>query len=264
MSIIKCKTVEDIQQVNDYVGIDFIKVPYLYTNLYKYGVGNANVNVWFDQIDNQIKGVYLRYFTCLHFYTKDNDYPLRVFLEFVEQLNPEVIMVEDTFGKRIQPFLYSYFLTREYTVRFDLNIAEYSDFAKFACREDLEEIAELLMLEKIYQEIYTKETLYDQLTERFDAGYGKCCIIKKDKKIVANYSVNGENDKFVFLGSLIVHPNYRHMGFGGIVLKHLCKYASDKRLECLCFIAEDNVASLELHKKINALPIGMIYKFRKL
>ena len=54
------------------------------------------------------------------------------------------------------------------------------------------------------------------------------------------------------------------MGLGGIVLRHLCKYALDKGVDCLCFIAEDNIASLELHNKLNAQPIGMIYKARKL
>lgn len=262
MSIIKCKTEEDIQQVKNYLGGDYLKVPYLYTNLYKYGTGNANVEVWTDFTDSQINGVYLRYFTCLHFYTKDSNYPHNSFLEFVEQNNPNVIMLEDTFGECIRPFLKLYLLSREYTFQYDLGKSEYSNLAGYADRKDIEEISELLMIDSIYQEMYTKEALLNQLLERFDAGYGKCCIIRRDGRIVANFSINGENDKFIFLGSLIVHPEYRNMGFGAIVLKYLCKYAQDKRIDCLAFVAEDNVASLELHKK-NALSIGMIYKFRK-
>jgi N-acetylglutamate synthase-like GNAT family acetyltransferase len=262
MPIIKCKTEEEIRQVKDYLGSDYLKVPYLYTNLYKYGIGNENVEVWAEIKDNQINGVYLRYFTCLHFYTKDVNYSQYSFLKFVEQNNPKVIMVEDTFGERIKPLLNAYLLSREYTFQYGLGKSEYSNLAGYADREDIEEIAELLMIDRIYQEMYTKEALLNQLLERFDAGYGKCCIIRKDGRIVANFSINGENNKFIFLGSLIVHPEYRNMGFGAIVLKYLCKYAQDKRIDCLAFVAEDNVASLELHKK-NALSVGMIYKFRK-
>ncbi|MGI6757907.1 MAG: GNAT family N-acetyltransferase [Bacteroidaceae bacterium] len=264
MSITKCKNEEDLLRVKVYLGSDYLKVPYLYTNLYKYGTGNTNVEVWFDINEEQMRGIYLRYFNCLHFYTKETNYSQKSFLEFTGQINPEVIMTEAAFGGRIRPFTKSYSLTREYSIRCDPDRAEYSNLAGYAVRQDIEEIAELIMMDRIYQEIYTEESLYNQLIERFDAGYGKCCIIRRDGKIVANYSINGENDKFIFLGSLIVHPDYRNMGFGSILLKHLCKYAQEKDLECLCFIAENNVKSLELHKKNNALPVGMIYKFRKI
>lgn len=264
MPIIKCKTENGLRKAKEYLNPDYIRVPYLYTNLYKYGIGNANVEMWIDIMNDQIQGIYLRYFTSLHFYTKDSNYSEYPFLKFVEQHNPEVIMIEDTFGERIRHFLKSYLLSREYTIRYDLDNSEYSGFVGYAGRKDIKEIAELLMSDHIYQEMYTKEALYIQLLERFDEGYGKCCIIRKNGKIVASFSINGENDKFIFLGGLIVHPRYRHMGLGGIVLKHLCKYAQDKGVECLSFVARDNVASLELHKKINALPVGMIYKFRKL
>lgn len=264
MAIKKCKTEEDIRQVEEYLGSDYLKVPYLYSNLYSYGIGNSNVEVWADIMCGQINGIYLRYFTCLHFYTKNSDYPEISFLQFVEQLNPEVIMLQETFGKVIQSFLELYLLSRGYIVQQDLGNAEYSNMVGYANRNDIKEITELLMDDPIYQKIYTKENLYSQLLERFDAGYGKCCIIRKDGKIVANYSVNSENDKFVFLGSAIVHPNYRRMGLGGLIKKYLDKYALDKGIECLGLIEEDNVASLELNKKMNTSSIGMIYKFIKL
>lgn len=264
MDIIKCKTAQHIQQVKDYIGSDYVKVPYLYTNLYKYGVGNANVDVWIDKVFDGINGVYLRYFTCLHFFTKDSNYSNNRFVEFVQNNNFDVIMLEDSFGEQVHSILQSYILTREYTFKYDLNNSEYSNQAEFAIKEDFEEIAELLIQDQIYKDIYTKDTLYIQLLERYNAGYGKCCIIRRDEKIVASLTINGENDKFAIVGSLIVHPEYRKRGFGGIVLKYLCKYVGDKGVECLAFLAEDNTATLELHKKINAYPIGMIYKYRKL
>ncbi|MGB4205609.1 MAG: GNAT family N-acetyltransferase [Bacteroidales bacterium] len=264
MPIIKCYTEEEIRAVKDYLGSDYLKVPYLYTNLYKYGVGNDNVDVWIDKTSERINGVYLRYFTCLHFFTREDNYSKNSFIEFVKDNNFEVIMLEETFGEKIQSFLQSYTLTREYTIKYDIENSEYSDIVCYAEREEIEEIAELLMNDQIYQEIYTKESLYNQLLERFDAGYGKCSIIKKDGKIVANASINGENDRFAFIGSNIVHPEFRRMGFGTKVLNHLLKYVQSKELECLCYIVDNNFASLELHKNMNALPVGMIYKFRKL
>lgn len=264
MPIIKCYTEEEIRAVKDYLGSDYLKVPYLYTNLYKYGVGNDNVDVWVDIKSEQIKGVYLRYFTTLHFYTKANNYNKQEFLGFIRQLNPNVIMVEDNLGKEIHPMLMSYKLIREYTIKYDLSASKCSDLVSFAEREEIEEVAELLMKDQIYQEIYTKAILYNQLLERFDAGYGKCSIIKKEGKIVANASINGENDRFAFIGSIIVHPEYRRLGLGAKVVNHLIKYVQNKDLECLCYIVDNNYASLEMHKNMNALPVGMIYKFRKL
>ncbi len=263
MSIVKCKTEEDIRKVKKYIGSDYTKVPYLYTNLHSYGIGNTNIEVWYDDIEGKVNAVYLRYFTCLHFYTQDNDYPKKSFLKLVQCIKPQVIMLDDIFGKKALSSLELYSLTRQYLIKHDTVVSDYSKLVSFAEREDIHKIAELLIQDRVYQEIYTRKELEQQLFERFDAGYGKCCIIKIDGEIVANYSINGENDKFAFCGSLIVQPEHRRKGLAQLVRQNLFKYVQNKGLECFSFIGEDNIASLKLSKKMNSTIVGEIYKLHK-
>lgn len=105
MTFAKCTCYSDILQAKDYIARDYVKVPYLYTNLYKYGTGNENVEVWVHRGNGQIFGVYLRYFTCLHFYTKQDDYPASLFAAFVERNDPDVVMADDKYGEVIRPFM---------------------------------------------------------------------------------------------------------------------------------------------------------------
>lgn len=72
----------EVKEILDYIGDDFKTVPYLYADVVKYGAGAPNVRTWIDRAsDDSLRGVYLLYYDCLHFFTRDDDgYPMETFL----------------------------------------------------------------------------------------------------------------------------------------------------------------------------------------
>lgn len=57
-------------RILEYIGDQYLQVPFFYMNLKQYGTTNENVIVWADMVDGQLLGAYLQYYDCLHFFTK--------------------------------------------------------------------------------------------------------------------------------------------------------------------------------------------------
>lgn len=265
------------QTIIDYIGESYSDVPYLYTNLVQYEVENknSNVHVWLDingSTEATIQGVYLRYFNCLHFFTRLTDYPTQRLLHSIESTAPSVIMLDKYIGESIaNKISHSYLFTKEITYYHPCNsITEmifHNDFqVEFAKREDILEIVRLLLIEKLFQSVYTFDELTSQLSERFDDGYGRLFLIRDrnaDNKVVAAAGINGENDKFIFHGSLVTHPGYRKRGFAKQLLSAIISHAANRGKPDMAFITSDNVVSQRLHEDMGFRPISMIYKFTK-
>lgn len=260
--ITRCLDISKLPEISAYVGDDAWKVPYLYANLQKYGIGNKDIHLYIDNINDSTRAVYLKYYDCLHFFTQKTDYPIKDFLSMVDNLNPKVIMLQDNFGARITPNLTEKYISRsEYIVKLiPQDGGKFADDVTLADENDIKEITDLLMTDPVYKDVYTWDELNNQLMERNNDGYGKCYIIRRDNKIVTAYIINGESDKFYILGGLITHPNYRKKGLGQRILGHVLKLLNETKV-CIGFLLTDNVATIELHKKMGIYPDNCIRKF---
>ena len=239
-----------------------VEAPYLYINLKYYGVKNEFVRVFIDQEDQQIKGVYLLYFDCLHFFTKEKDYPQEKILDMIDTLSPQVIMLPGSVGENLKGLLKSKFILQKSHVMYFKNVVgQYSPKVQKANESDLEKIVDLLLLDKEYDEVYTRDSLNEQLLSRFHDGFSRYFVILERGQVCATYNTYGEVDNFSMIGSLMVHPEYRGHGYATEIALHICKVLHEERKQVACLIKYDNLSSWNLHTRIGVRPVTDIYKY---
>lgn len=261
--ISKCESIQDYKKILEYVDDSFEVTPYLYLNLMKYGVGSQRISVYVDAEDTEILGVYLDYYGCLHFYSKNPNYSVETLHSVIELLNPHVIMLPGFFNKMCNlPLSGKYECMVMELLRLPSNIlGKYSPNVSLAKRDELPELALSLLQDPAYSNIYTYDVLLAQLLSRFDENFGRMFVIYADGKIVATIGTNGEFANNAMSGSLWVHPNYRKNWFALELIVHLCSVLNSENKSCLSLVKEDNIASLRIQEKIGAVCIGKIIKY---
>jgi len=257
-------TADDINRAVAYIGKDYKATPYLYVNIIKYGLGTDKVFAWIDTNEhNQIEGIYLLYYDCIHFYTKDvSNYPIEKLIDFVHNTEHKVVMLQGEIGDRVNDELGSYYSERNHIIDMDkcgLEDREYC--SEIANREDIEDIVTLLMADPEYINVYDRQILSSQLYDRYDSDFSRYFVIKKDGKVVATCSTYGEVQGFALVGGTIVHPDYRRRGFAGDVENYACHILEKEKKSRVGFVNFNNTASLALHEKIGATSIATLAKF---
>lgn len=259
-----CKD-QDIKMIKDYIGEKYKMTPYLYANAMAYGKGTDHVRTWIDENQaGEIEGIFLMYFDCLHFFTNIDDiYPVEKFLNAKELLSPKVIMVMDSFGKRLTGYLQNNFeLERNYVIDMDLVGIENKEYKSvIAKREDIEQIVHLMISDHEYVNVYDKDVLRSQLYERFDNNFSRYFVLYQDGKVVATCSTYGEVPGFALVGGVIVHPDYRRRGYAADVENFACHVLLSEGISKVGFVNFNNTASLALHEKLGAKSISILNKF---
>lgn len=260
-----CKSEDGVKSILDYIRDDFKSVPYLYVDVVKYGAGAPNVRTWIDyDPEGMMRGVYLLYYNCLHFFTRDDDhYPLETLLNAVEFLNPKVVMVQQDIGERLNSVLLSrYVLEKTFVMDFmNVGAEDREGLCKTASRDDIKKMVDIMMTEELYYSVYDRDNLEKQMLERYDDHFSSYFVIKDGEKLAAAYTTFAEVSDMVFLGSLIVNPAYRGKGYAARIINHACHCLSKEGVVKVATIGYDNVASLKLHEKLGTFPIGTLYKF---
>ena len=262
--LIRVSTQNEIQEIIQYIGPKYKTTPYLYVNTIKYGVGTDNVCAWIDRNDvDQIEGVYLLYYDCIHFYTNDvAGYPISKLIEFIHNTNHKVIMLQGDIGERVKSELSMYYYERNHVIDMDkcgLEDREYK--SEIANREDIDDIVELLMADPEYINVYDKQILSNQLHDRFDGNFSRFFIVRMDGKVVATCSTYGEVPGFALVGGTIVHPDYRRRGLASDVENYACAVLEEEGKSRVGFVNYNNTASLALHERIGAFSIASLAKF---
>lgn len=258
-----CTDSGSIKSLLDYMGESYIAEPYLYVNLKKYGCENPSVLVWVDKDQEAVCGIYLLYFDCLHFFTNEPDYPVERLAEMIKKLNPKVVMTHGKTGENLSEVLSCEVkIEKNYVMDWrPIKERRKSNRVHVAEKEELKEIADLIMADKEFQLVYQKDILIKQLEERFDDGFSRYFIICEEEKIVAAYSTYGEADGFAMLGGLIVHPDYRHRGLASELIRHISEVLCRENKQGICLVIYNNLASLNLHKQMGAISLGALFKY---
>ncbi|MBR4750819.1 MAG: GNAT family N-acetyltransferase [Thermoguttaceae bacterium] len=259
-------TVEEIKDAISYIGERYKSTPYLYVNILKYGLGTENVVAWFDKNkNNQIDGIYLLYYDCIHFYTNDLEgYPIEKLLDFADETAHKVIMLQGEIGNRVERAFQTYYSERNYVIDMDkCGLEDRVYQSQIAEREDIPQIVDLLMADPEYINVYDRNVLSKQLFDRFDGNFSRFFVVKMDGKIVATCSTYGEVPGFALVGGVIVHPDYRRRGLAGDVENYACHILNNEHISRVGFVNFHNAASLALHEKLGAFSIAVLAKFVK-
>ena len=71
--ITKCSQFDE-KRILDYIGSDYSSCLYLYLDLIRYGFDSDVVEVYIQQFAGEIVALLLKYYSCLHVYSKDNQF----------------------------------------------------------------------------------------------------------------------------------------------------------------------------------------------
>lgn len=264
--IARCTEEYEIQEILNYIGEEYKKVPYIYVNLLKYGIGGQNVKSLLDRQNGAIQGVYLLYYDCLHFFTKERTYTVAQAADVISALEPKVVMLQSEVGSRIERSLSErYSLEKNYVL--DLNICKNgkkSERVELAGYSDMERIANLMLTDPIYQNVYQKDTLVKQLQDRYQDRFSRFFAINDEEgEPVAVYSTYGEAGGLAILNGLLVHPRFRRRGFASELMRHGFEILGSEGIEGVSFVNCNNKPSLNVHEKLGADRISLLYKFVK-
>ena len=262
----KVSSQEEIRAITDYIGDDYKATPYLYVNVIKYGLGTDNVFTWIDQGDSdQIEGVYLLYYDCIHFYTKDiESYPIERLVDFINNTEHRVIMLQGDIGTRIQDHLSDYYNERNHIIDMDkVNDDSRVYESEIATRDDISAIVDLLMEDPEYVDVYDRDVLSRQMFDRYDSGFSRYFVVRRDGKVVSTCSTYGEVPGFALVGGVMVHRDYRRQGLASEVEMFACHTLASEGISKVGFVNFNNSPSLALHEKLGAFSIATLAKFVK-
>lgn len=266
MAIYKAKMESSVINVVNYIGKAFRETPYLYLNVIKYGVGFDSVTTWLDvRTDGSLRGVYLLYYDCLHFFTRTpGEYPKEILLGFIKSQPHKVLMLQGIVGERIDSQLSGYHSERNHIIDMaNVGLMDRTYRGEIADRAAVEEIVNLLISDSEYTHVYDRQMLLEQMLDRFDSGFSRYFVIRQDGRIVATCSTYGEAPGFAIVGGVMVHPECRRQGLACEIESYACHVLSKENITRIAFVNFKNTASLALHKKLGGIPIATMAKFIK-
>ena len=256
-------TIEEIRSITEYIRPHRKEVPYLYVNLRNYEPEDDNVKVWYESDEKGVQGVWLLYYDCLHFFAGHLTAALLDQLRgLIKEVKPKVMMLPEEAGKQLEAEFSELTLERNHIIDMDgVGMKEENFKSVVAGREDIVEIADLLLTEEEYSIVYDRNILITQMLTRYDQGISRYYMIREDDKIVASCSTYGETDDLAPIGGVIVHKDYRRRGYAADVENHISYDLGKEGKTRIGFVNYLNTPSLKLHKKIGSVICATYYKF---
>lgn len=80
-------------------------------------------------------------------------------------------------------------------------------------------------------------------------------LLHKDGKLVSRVNVHGWSGKYVQVGGVATHPDYRERGFAKQVISAVCRDYLKKDKHVILFCKKDNTAALAVYEKLGFRPI---------
>lgn len=216
--MINISTPKDKQAILDYIGERYDECIYLYLNFckYQYGTDRVTPYIMISNEDDSLNGVLLKYYDCLHIFSKSNNLYVDELTYFIKQHNPSVIYVNKTFNDKMDVYLKKNYNPHNMSVIEKLYKPEYTiNDINLATPSDISEIASLLAADKIFKPSYkSAKELEEQLLSRMEDGFGCTYYKKENNKIIWTSSVVAQNEKIAIQSLSWLSPEYRGKGLG--------------------------------------------------
>ena len=250
-----------IGRVTEYIGEDRVICFYLYMDLVECGAEAEGVGLWVTEDDTgALTSVMYRYYDCLHLYSRGLC-PVEEVLSVIGELDPKVITGTqeniDRLAARLPEGKYAYELSHIITAdklmdgRSDLEVRP-------AGREDVPEIAELMMKEHIYNTVYTYDSLCESLVRRLEEGFGRLFVMRTaEGRLVATNALSAETEELAVINGLVTDPDMRGHGLGRAITASTWNLVKNEGKRGLAFLGADNENTLSLHRKMGYTFLGL-------
>lgn len=254
----RCGT-EDIDKALAYIGDDRLLCFYLYMDVLECGITDEGLGLWTSEQDGEICAVMYRYYDCLHLFSRDNC-PISDVMTVIDEIQPKVIVSSEANIDKLQEVLDKdeYIYELNHIITTDVLMKENPDIQiKAATKEDVPEIAAMMMKDQIYYEVYTYEKLCGDLTRRLEAGFGRLFIIRDETgRLVCADATNAETEDLAVIGGLVTDPEMRGRGLGQAMTAYVWNTVLREGKRGLAFLLDDNEKTINLHKKLGYDFIG--------
>ena len=80
--IVKCSQSE-VDALLSYIGSNYPKCLYLFLNVKKYGLDSDRIKTFIQYRKSEISAVMLKYYSCLHIYSRDNLFDIEELVSFI-------------------------------------------------------------------------------------------------------------------------------------------------------------------------------------
>lgn len=249
----------------DYIGSDYRHCAYLYANLTQYGLQNTNMSMWTIEGGGSILAIIQKYFSCMHLYSKSNDWNSDELLKLIVQEDPRTMFATQDHAKELLSKLNNryylktmnlYSLPVESHPTLGIESPEYINELQEAKKTDIDDITDFLMQDEEYRKNYDRKTLNNQLSERLVDKYSRYYLIRKGKRIIATVSTKAEHPYFAIVGGVMVDNDYRGRSIGKCITYNITKILQSEGKESLSFISESNIASMQMFLQVGYNLIG--------
>ena len=249
--IIKCEQ-KDEKRILDYIGEDYSSCLYLYLNLLKYGIDSDTIEVFIQCEESVITALLLKYYSCLHVYSKDNSFCADELVAFFSDNSFTILYctaktADVVYAAFSEEFLGKATMEKGWVAQIKKIDKEPQRLAEKAKTKDFDQIARLIFDDEDIGASYRFEELSKQLEERNQQGYARNLIIKQDGIVIAHACTNAELNNIAVVAELLVRKENRRSGYASEIWRDLCGQLLDEGKEVYSFYYSKESEDLHSH-----------------
>lgn len=250
--ITKC-VISDKNQILSYIGSDYASCLYLYLDLVKYGIDSGIIDVYIQTTSNKVEAVLLKYYSCLHVYSRGNKFDAEELATFFLDNKYTILYCPaETAGRIYDAFpdktKKQVIITEGWVAQIKNVDRKPKGLSILAAKEDFEQIVRLIYEDDDIGRAYKIEELSKQLEERNKEGYARNLVIKKDDLVIAHACTNAEIGNIAVVAELLVRKEYRKQGYASEIWRDICGKLISEGKEVYSFYYSEE--SRRLHKHI--------------
>ena len=259
--MIKQYTNQERDIVLKHIGDDRAMCFYLYMDLEECGCEDDGLGLWVSQDGDDIKFVIYKYYETVHLYGDVNDIDDEVIAK-IKECEPRLLYGSvEVIEKLCDVFSVDKSeIERNHVITIDKFLSKDTDEnngISLATKEDIPTIAELMLKDEIYKKVYEYDKLCVELERRLESGFGRLFTIKRDGKILAANATYAETKDLGVIGGLITDPAARGQGLGAIITASTWDRVLRDGKQGLAFLEADNEKTINLHKKLGYIFLGV-------
>ena len=244
---------KDRRKILDYIGTEYSHCLYLYLNLQKYGIDSGSIEVYSMDVGDSITAVMLKYYSCLHIYSRDNAFDAIELSAFFVSQDYTMLYCSSETARIIYSVLPDNLtanasITNGWVAQIECIDKEPVGLAVPAERNDFEQIARLIYEDDDIGRSYNYDDLVRQLIQRNKEGYARNLVIKDNDLVIAHACTNAELATVAIVAELLVRKEYRRRGYASEIWGDICGKLLSEGKEVYSFYYSEE--SRQLHKHI--------------
>ena len=249
--ITKCLKADE-QKIITYIGQNYPSCLYLYLDLLKYGIESDTVSVYLQTQEDEIEALLLKYYSCLHVFSRSNTFDVDELARFFCDDNYTMLYCTAKTAELVylalpQKLKSKATITQGWVAQIKQVDREPRGLAVTAEKKDFNQIVRLIYDDEDIGRSYKFEELARQLEERNRQGYARNLVIKEREQVIAHACTNAELNDIAVVAELLVKKEYRRKGFASEIWRAICSQLLAEGKEVFSFYYSDESRALHKH-----------------